>query len=111
MAARSREPYGFLGLLWRLALAGFLVLGLALAGGYAVAAYYIRGSETIAPDLLALSLEEAVEQASAEGFSVMLQGEEPSSLVDPGQVLGQRPSPGTIVKAGSTIRVTTASGP
>lgn len=102
--------YTIFGIFWRLVIAGGLVFALAAAGAYLAAEQLIRTPEVEAPDLHTLSLEEAVRAASAEGFSLLLEGEEGSGLLEPGRVLSQRPGPGMWVKEGSTLRVTVAAG-
>lgn len=102
----ARGPYTFFGLLWRLALAGSLVLSTAAAGGYYAAQHLIEAPEAQAPDLLTMPLPEAVERASAEGFAVLVEKRESTDLLEPGRVLAQRPMPSTWAKVNSTIRIT-----
>lgn len=111
MASRSRQPYGFFGLFWRLALAGMLVLGLSAAGGYVAVQQIVRAPEGLAPDLLTMPLAEAVEQSSDEGFALRLEKREASEVFEPGQIVSQRPTPGSLAKMGSTIHVTIAIRP
>ena len=103
-----KQPYGFWGLLWRLTLAGGIVLGASAAGGYAAAKSMIEAPETQAPDLLTLRLNEAVEIASQQGFSVILEKKEPSTLLEAGRIISQRPAPQTWVKEGAILRLTVA---
>ncbi len=107
--ARKKKPYTLFGLLWRLIVSGAIVFGLAAGGAYFAAEQLIRTPEREAPDLHALTLEEALRSASGEGFSLRLDGEEGTGVLEPGRVLTQRPAPGTWVKEGSTIRVTIAA--
>jgi serine/threonine-protein kinase len=111
MSNETKAPYGFLGLLWRLALAGVIVLGLSGAGGYLAVVRLMERQESTAPDLLTLEVEEALQQASDKGFSVILEKREPTNLLESGRVLAQRPAPGTNVKVGSTVRLTIATRP
>lgn len=100
--------YGFFGLLWRLGLAGLIVFALAGAGGYIAVERMLPVEESLAPDLLTLPVEDALEKASSAGFPVMIDGRERSNLVAEGAVLSQRPTPGTMVKNGAAIRITIA---
>ncbi len=109
--ARKRKNYTLFGLLWRLTISGAVVFALAAGGAYLAAEQLIRTPEREAPDLHALTLEEAFRTASEEGFPLRLDGEEPTSVLEPGRVLSQRPAPGMWVKEGSTLRVTIASRP
>jgi len=103
-----KDPYTFWGMLWRLVLAGGLVLSASAAGGYVAARHLIETPEVQAPDLLKLALPQALERASGEGFSVILEKKEPTSLLPAGQVLSQRPAPLAWVKEGATLRLTVA---
>lgn len=112
MAAKeSGQLYGFFGMLWRLALAGLLILCMAAGGGYLLAERLIQKPETETPDLLSLNLDSAVKKASKEGFSVFVAKTEATDLLKPGLVLSQRPSPGASAKAGAAIHVTVAAKP
>lgn len=96
-------------MLWRVAIASMVVFALSAASGYAIVYRLIETPETQAPDLLALTVDEAVEKASADNFSVLIEKKEMSELLDPGRILSQRPAPGTWVKEGSRIRLTIAA--
>lgn len=105
------QPYGFFGLALRLVLLAAVLGGLAAAGGYFGVKVLVETPETIAPDLLTLSFEEAALAAAEEGFPVLHDGRESSSVLAEGHVLAQRPAPGEIVKEGTTIRLRLASPP
>ncbi len=110
----KRDPsktYGIFGLLWRMIFVGGFVFLLTAAGSYAAVWYLVKTPESITPDLLTLELTDAVDQASEEGFSVLIDHYEATDLLGSGRVLSQSPSPGAIVKQGARIRVTVASSP
>lgn len=109
MAETTPKVYGFWGLIWRMTLAGMLVLGASSAGGYFAVKHLVETPEVEVPDLLTLELADAMERASDEGFSLQLQEREATGLLAPGTVLAQHPSPGAPVKSGATIRVTLAA--
>ncbi len=111
MGAKEKTQYGLFGLIWRLGVAGFLSIGLGAVACYFAVQYIVVTPEESAPDLLTMELVEAVEKASGKGFSVQIEKNESTDLVEEGRVLSQRPTPGTIVKVGSTIRLTVASAP
>jgi beta-lactam-binding protein with PASTA domain len=98
-------------MLWRMTFAGAFVFALAASGGYAAVWYLVKTPEAEAPDLLTLELVEAVELASKEGFSVMVEEHEATDLLGEGRVLSQRPAPGTVVKEGTRLRVIIAARP
>jgi beta-lactam-binding protein with PASTA domain len=106
-----KQPYGFFGLLWRMALGAVIVLGLSGAGGYYAVHRLVESPEDQAPDLLAIDLREALDKASAAGFPVIVEKREATTLLEPGRVLAQRPLPATWVKQGATIRLTVAEKP
>lgn len=111
MSNGSSQTFGFFGMLWRLALAGAIVLALSAAGGYYAVVRIMEKQETTAPDLLTLPVEEAFTKASGLGFPILLEKRESTDLLQEGRVLAQRPSPGASVKEGATMRLTIATRP
>ncbi|MDX2177878.1 MAG: PASTA domain-containing protein [Candidatus Sumerlaeia bacterium] len=113
MAAKDSTPPSqtFFGLLWRMVVAGSLVFALAAGGAYFGVERMIRAPEADAPDLLTLGLDEALREASARGFPVRIEAEEPTGLLASGRVLSQRPLPGERVKAGAVVYLTVAAPP
>jgi len=107
MASRTSPP-GFFGTLWRLLVVGTVMFALCAAAGYATVWHLVRTPETEAPDLLAVDVVDAVAKASELGFSVRIGASEPNDVLEPGEVLSQRPLPGDWVKQGATIVVTVA---
>jgi beta-lactam-binding protein with PASTA domain len=103
--------YSFFGIFWRLALAAGIVFALTGAGSYFLAERLIERPEAPAPNLLTLELTEALERASQDGFSLIIEKHEPTDLLAAGRVLSQRPAPDIAVKQGATIRVTVAEKP
>ncbi len=83
----------------------FIMAGISFGGVW----YLVKTPETNVPDLLTLSLEEAVRKASNQGFNIRLENEESTDLLPPGHIISQRPEPGFPVKEGSTIRITLAT--
>lgn len=106
--ARTNPP-GLFGTAWRLTLVGVVLWAAAGAAGYATVYHLVKTPEVQAPDLLTLSLEEAVRKASAGGFAARVDGTEPTEVVEIGHVLAQRPLPGDWVKEGATMSLTLAS--
>lgn len=106
--ARTSPP-GLFGTAWRLILIGTLLWAAAGAAGYATVYQLVKTPETQAPDLLTMSLEEAVRKASAGGFATRIDATEPTEVIEPGHILTQRPLPGDWVKEGATISLTLAA--
>jgi beta-lactam-binding protein with PASTA domain len=75
------------------------------AAGYATIYTLVKTPETQAPEVLTLSMEDALRRASAAGFALRVAGTEPSTAVEKGRVVSQRPMPGEWVKEGGTIVV------
>lgn len=111
MARTEPRTYGFFSMLWRLALAGVFLFGMAGAAGYFAVVHLVRTPETQAPDLLTLSIEDALRTASEEGFAVRIAKTEATTMLGPGRVLSQRPAPGDPVKNGSIVNLTISAEP
>ncbi len=105
------RPPGFLGLLWRMSLAGGIVFAIAAAASYLAVENLVRTEEVEAPDVLTLPLEDAVRRTSAMGFPLRIGASEPTLILSPGRVISQRPGPGKRMKRGGTILVTLSESP
>jgi beta-lactam-binding protein with PASTA domain len=69
-----------------------------------------HGREEVVPAVLALSREAAQRRAEDLGFDFAVTGEEYSPVKPAGEVLFQSPEPGTVSKAGRTIKVIVSRG-
>lgn len=107
MAARTSPP-GFFGTFWRMLVVGTVMFALCGAAGYATVWKLVKTPETEAPDLLAMDVAEAVRKASELGFSMRIGSTEANGVLEPGEIVSQRPLPGDWVKEGATIIVTLA---
>ena len=105
------RPTGFLGLLWRMTLAGGIVFALAAASSYFAVENLVRTEEVEAPDLLTLPLEDAVRRSSTMGFPTRIGANEQTLILSPGRVISQRPGPGKRMKRGGTIVITLSESP
>jgi len=111
MSDAPKQPYGLIGLLWRLSVCAILVFGVCGAVGYVGARELIEAPESTAPDLVTMETSAALAKASKNGLAVLLEKSEVTDLLEAGHILAQRPMPGTTVKLGSTIRVTVSEKP
>jgi hypothetical protein len=68
-----------------------------------------RSGQAQVPELLGLSLVEAQRLGGNAGVTVLLEAEDPSSVV--GLVVRQMPAPGSLVPVGSVVLVWTGEGP
>lgn len=112
MAATEKKPvYSLFGTFWRLILGGAVLFAASGAGAYVLTDAIIRRQEKPAPNLVTLTIEQALDRASEEGFALRIERREGTELLDEGRILSQRPNPDMAAKAGATIRVVVATGP
>lgn len=83
---------------------------LLVVGSYFVLGTFIRGQEIDAPDLTARSVTEALEVLKKWNLTLVLEREEPSETLPPGEILSQRPAPGSKIKTRTPINVIVSSG-
>jgi beta-lactam-binding protein with PASTA domain len=105
------QPFTFFGLFWRVLLLGAFTMAIAGVGGYFGVKHLVENPEFTAPDLLTLTVEEALVKASDEGFPMLIEKHEPTDLIGAGRILSQRPLPDSMVKGGAVLRVTVAEKP
>ncbi|QZT32802.1 Stk1 family PASTA domain-containing Ser/Thr kinase [Caldalkalibacillus thermarum TA2.A1] len=87
-----------------------LIILLLSFGTYQGVKMYIASQEVEVPDVYNLPVEEATEQLEALKLVVDASAERYHDEVEEGHVLRQNPVPGTVVKKGSTVRLTVSKG-
>lgn len=92
-----------------------LILAAAALGGYLVTcvaypAPLITRDQAVGR-VLGLPLQEAEKALAEEGMKPKLDGEESDPVIPAGHVTWQDPPPGTVLPRGSTVHLTTSSGP
>lgn len=99
-------------LLIALALLGTVVFVVTAGASYYIVRRQITGSDETAPNLLGMSMADALRSLnkSASSLSIKLDGEEPSEMVKEGEITSQVPPANSRVKAGSSIRVKVSKG-
>ena len=73
--------------------------------GWQIASSYIDTEEVPVPNICGLQIETALTVASENKMSIFKERNEPSTLVAPGEIIDQKPSPGTRARKGAIIRV------
>ncbi len=96
----------------RAVVAGALTL-LFVTTAYTAFSLYIRRGGTVLPDVVGLTVAEAMAQLDAVGVDLMVVEDDArfSATVVEGGVVQQRPSAGASVKKGSSVRVSLSKGP
>jgi eukaryotic-like serine/threonine-protein kinase len=94
---------------------GWALGGLALLVVLAAAAWgtwtYLIPHRTDVPGLEGLTVAEAQQRAEEAGLSLVIAGEEHSSDVESGRIIGQVPAADAVAERGSEVRVTLSLGP
>ena len=101
---------GFFGLIFRMLLVTLLVIGISAYLGYQIVNMYIMTPEVVVPNVRGMKLDAAVEIVSDKGLSLVKDRAEATGLVAPGEIIDQRPQPGSTTKSGAALHVVVASG-
>ncbi len=110
---RKRSP------LKTLALIGIILLGLAVFGtiGLLIGNFIVmplivgKGQEVKVPEVVGLTLEDAVGILQEQGFNAAGDETRPDTLYEEGTVIEQKPRSGAMVKKGRLVRLVISSGP
>ncbi|MBI3736445.1 PASTA domain-containing protein, partial [Candidatus Sumerlaeota bacterium] len=88
----------------------FGLLGLA---SYYIIGYYMgrHGQEIPAPNVVGKPLSAALSDIKKWNLSILLDREEESDAVAPGDIISQDPAVGVVIKMRTPIRVVVSSGP
>ena len=97
--------FGFIGLFVRMFIITGIVVAICIWIGWQMASSFIDTPEVPVPNIRGLRIETALSVASENGMSIMKERNEPSVLVAPGEIIDQKPGPGTRSRKGGTIRV------
>ncbi len=100
--------FGFVGLIVRILIVTVLVIVTCSWIGWQIASSYIDTKEVPVPNIRGLQIETALSIASEHGMSIFKERNEPSSLVAHGEIIDQKPIPGTRARQGASIRVVIA---
>jgi serine/threonine-protein kinase len=86
-------------------------LGTAAGLSYLVVTRHIRGHEVAAPNLTGQTVSEALEELAAVELSLAFEASEYDDVIPEGAILRQRPRPGRVAKAGTSVKVVVSRGP
>lgn len=107
VTAQARRGSLRRGLLFALAMVGFLAVGFMAA--YALKSFF-EIPEVNAPDLIAKHRSEAERLAAALGLKIEVLNREYNDRIEVDHVLAQSPAPGTLLKRGNSIKLTVSNG-
>jgi len=79
--------------------------------GYILSNLLVGTSTYIAPNLIGLTIYDAVKHTSHQHLNIQLISEKECFGINPGTILAQKPSPGRLIKRHQSILVTTAKLP
>ncbi|MDQ0337552.1 serine/threonine-protein kinase [Caldalkalibacillus uzonensis] len=96
--------------LWLKVAMATLIILLLVFGIYQGMKMYLAAQQVEVPDVYNLPVEEATEQLEALGLVVDASAQRYHDEVEEGHVLRQNPVVGTVVKKGSTVRLTISQG-
>ncbi len=94
----------------RLALTAALVMGLIGGASYFIVKSYVGGPEVQVPNVLGVTVEEALEKAKTANLFLELDRREFSEAVGRGNIMAQAPAPGVKVKQRTPIRIVVSDG-
>ena len=97
--------FGFVGLFVRIFIVTGIIVAICAWIGWQMASSYIDTPEVPVPNIRGLRIDTALSVVSENGMSIMKERNEPSVLVAPGEIIDQKPGPGTRARKGAIIRV------
>jgi beta-lactam-binding protein with PASTA domain len=114
-ASRSRFGFfsfifGFVGLVFKMIFVTVLVMALAAWFSYEAVRMYVKTPEVTVPNVRGMREADAVKLLSAKKLALIEERSEPSPLVAPGEIIDQRPLPGTSAKEHTLVRIVISSG-
>lgn len=102
--------FGLIGLIIRMLIVTALVGGLVAVASYFAVQAYVKTTPVLVPNVRGMRIQEAFETLSQKKLAMIQERAEPSALVAPGEVIEQRPAPGTNTKEGTVVRLVVSSG-
>lgn len=102
--------FGFVGLTFKMVFVTILVMALAAWFSYEAVRLYVKTPEVTVPNVHGMRVDDAVRMLSGKRLSLLLERTESSPLVAPGEIIDQRPLPGSTAKEQTSVRVVVSSG-
>ncbi len=116
LAPRSREGglfsffFSLIGLIIRMTVVILLVGAIGAIIGYETVRTYVRTPEVVVPNVRGMKLADAFDVLGQKKLALLKERVEPNALVSPGEIIEQKPPPGTKAKQGTAVRVVVSSG-
>src|SRR4051812_48040405 len=102
--------FGFFAGLLRLIITTVIFFAILVYASYSVIKWYIKGTEIPAPELVGHSVTDGLAIMKKANLSMIMDHEETSDAVAPGQIISQDPLARSLIKTRSPIRVVVSSG-
>ncbi|MCX7625262.1 MAG: PASTA domain-containing protein [Candidatus Sumerlaeaceae bacterium] len=102
--------FSVIGLIIRMAVVIVLVAAIGGFVGYEAVRMYVRTPEVVVPNVKGMKLVDAFDALGQKKLGLLKERVEPNSLVAPGEIIEQKPPPGTKAKQGTVVRVVVSSG-
>jgi hypothetical protein len=102
--------FSVIGLIIRMVIVLVLVGALGAVVGYEAVRLYVRTPEVVVPNVKGMKLPDAFDTLGQKKLGLLKERVEPNSLVAPGEIIEQKPPPGTKAKEGTVVRVVVSSG-
>lgn len=102
--------FGLIGLVVRMTIIIVLVAAIGAMIGYQAVRVYVRTPEVVVPNVRGMKLADAFEVLGQKKLGLLKERVEPNTLVAPGEIIEQKPPPGSKAKEGATVRVVVSSG-
>ena len=102
--------FGFVGLVFKMIFVTVLVMALAAWFSYEAVRLYVKTPEVTVPNVRGMREADAVKLLSGKKLALIEERSESSPLVAPGEIIDQRPLPGTSAKEHTILRVVVSSG-
>jgi len=102
--------FSLIGLVIRMVVVVALVGATGALIGYEVVRTYVRTPEVVVPNVRGMKLADAFDVLGQKKLGLLKERVEPNALVAPGEIIEQKPPPGTKAKEGTPVRVVVSSG-
>jgi xanthosine utilization system XapX-like protein len=102
--------FSLIGLIIRMVVVVALVGAVGALIGYEVVRTYVRTPEVVVPNVRGMKLADAFDVLGQKKLGLLKERVEPNALVAPGEIIEQKPPPGTKAKQGTPVRVVVSSG-
>ena len=102
--------FSLLGTIIRMTVVIILVGAIGAIIGYEGVRFYVKTPEVVVPNVRGMKLPDAFDTLGQKKLGLLKERVEPNTLVAPGEIIEQKPPPGTKAKEGTVVRVVVSSG-